>query len=244
MHFVQPRNWNAADADAEDLDFSKKGLALSVSVPESDSVRPVMNEASRMDAKEHIDFQEEDAELERRLHASSRQTGETHPPNGLLSNFMSSMQTSIIGKDALSHEDVKHAVAAMQKRLQQRNVSVEVASKICVSVAHTLEGKRLTSFTGVAKVVRGAMAETITRILSPPRSIDVLSKIRASKAQGKPYSIVFVGVNGVGKSTSLAKIAYWLRQQNLNIMIAACDTFRCGQSNDVSVSDLQGNVAF
>jgi hypothetical protein len=45
---------------------------------------------------------------------------------------------------------------------------------------------------------------------------------------GQPYVIVFCGVNGVGKSTNLAKIAYWLGQQGLRVQLAACDTFRSG----------------
>jgi signal recognition particle receptor subunit alpha len=45
---------------------------------------------------------------------------------------------------------------------------------------------------------------------------------------GRPYVIVFVGVNGVGKSTNLAKVAYWLLQHDLTVTLAACDTFRSG----------------
>lgn len=40
--------------------------------------------------------------------------------------------------------------------------------------------------------------------------------------------MVFCGVNGVGKSTNLAKIAHWLRSNNVKVMIAGCDTFRSG----------------
>jgi signal recognition particle receptor subunit alpha len=49
-----------------------------------------------------------------------------------------------------------------------------------------------------------------------------------AKAQGRPYVIVFVGVNGVGKSTSLAKVCYYLKSQGCKMLIAACDTFRSG----------------
>jgi signal recognition particle receptor subunit alpha len=40
--------------------------------------------------------------------------------------------------------------------------------------------------------------------------------------------IVFVGVNGVGKSTNLAKVAYKLKNAKLSVMLAACDNFRAG----------------
>ncbi|CAE7251235.1 SrpRalpha, partial [Symbiodinium sp. CCMP2592] len=43
------------------------------------------------------------------------------------------------------------------------------------------------------------------------------------------YTIVFLGVNGVGKSTNLAKVAYYLKHKGgLNVLICACDTFRAG----------------
>jgi hypothetical protein len=70
----------------------------------------------------------------------------------------------------------------------------------------------LGSFTRVSTAVRSALEEALTRILTPKRSIDVLREVRAVRGRGRPYTIVFVGVNGVGKSTNLAKVAYWLLQ--------------------------------
>jgi len=46
---------------------------------------------------------------------------------------------------------------------------------------------------------------------------------------------VFVGVNGVGKSTTLAKVCSWLQQNDLKVMIAACDTFRSGAVEQLQV---------
>jgi signal recognition particle receptor subunit alpha len=49
-----------------------------------------------------------------------------------------------------------------------------------------------------------------------------------AKEKGKPYVIAFIGVNGVGKSTNLAKVAYLYKNQGFKVMIAACDNFRAG----------------
>ena len=81
--------------------------------------------------------------------------------------------------------------------------------------------------TGVSQFVRKAFEEALSGILNK-RQVDVLHDIKRSKARGKPYVIVFCGVNGVGKSTNLAKIAYWLGQQGFKVQLAACDTFRAG----------------
>lgn len=59
------------------------------------------------------------------------------------------------------------------------------------------------------------MEAALTRILTPKRQIDILREARAAKQAGRPYSIVFVGVNGVGKSTTLAKVCSWLQQNDL-----------------------------
>ena len=45
----------------------------------------------------------------------------------------------------------------------------------------------------------------------------ISAQVRAAQARNKPYTIVFVGVNGVGKSTNLAKIAYWLLQNDVKV---------------------------
>ena len=50
------------------------------------------------------------------------------------------------------------------------------------------------------------MEEALVRILTPKRSIDILRDVREAQEEKRPYVIVFVGVNGVGKSTNLAKV--------------------------------------
>ncbi|KAF2552924.1 hypothetical protein F2Q68_00033380 [Brassica cretica] len=83
-----------------------------------------------------------------------------------------------------------------------KNVAEEIAEKLCESVEASLEGKKLASFTRISST--GAMEDALICILTPRRSI------------------------GVGKSTNLAKVAYWLQQHKVSVMMAACDTFRSG----------------
>ena len=83
-------------------------------------------------------------------------------------------------------------------------------------------GQKLAGFTRISSAVRAAVEGALTRILTPKRSIDILRDIAAAKAKGRPYSIVFVGVNGVGKSTNLAKVAYWLLQNNISVRPQPC----------------------
>merc|ERR1711972_630967 len=64
--------------------------------------------------------------------------------------------------------------------------------------------------------------------LTPKRRVDILRDVVYAKSQKRPYVITFCGVNGVGKSTNLAKICFWLIENGYDVMIAAGDTFRAG----------------
>ena len=72
------------------------------------------------------------------------------------------------------------------------------------------------------------MEETLTKILTPKRQIDIILEAKKAKSRGRPYVITFIGVNGVGKSTTLSKVAYMLKQNGFSLMLAACDNFRAG----------------
>ena len=99
--------------------------------------------------------------------------------------------------------------------------------------------QKTASFTTIKTTVKDALQDAMRKILTPKRKIDILKDAIAAKKRGEPYKIVFIGVNGVGKSTSLAKTAYYLKTKgNLNVMLAACDNFRSG-----AVEQLQTHAA-
>ena len=76
--------------------------------------------------------------------------------------------------------------------------------------------------------MKDTLTASLMKLLTPKRRIDILRDVLESKENRKPYVITFCGVNGVGKSTNLAKVAFWLMQHGMKVMIAACDTFRSG----------------
>lgn len=54
--------------------------------------------------------------------------------------------------------------------------------------------------------VKTSLSESLVQLLSPKRRVDILRDVMEARAQKRPYTIVFCGVNGVGKSTNLAKV--------------------------------------
>ncbi|CAI9089380.1 OLC1v1023945C1 [Oldenlandia corymbosa var. corymbosa] len=207
-----PRVWNDSQPlSQKELDFSTDHDPVSENVP---AFHMDHGGESMMD-KEEIEAEETEKDSK---------TTETKKNSG----WFSTMFNFVVGKASLDKADLEPALKALKDRLIAKNVAQEIADKICDSVAASLEGKTLASFNRISSTVEAAMEEAIVRVLTPRRSIDILRDVYAAKDQGKPYVMAFVGVNGVGKSTNLAKVAYWLQQHNVRVMIAACDTFRAG----------------
>jgi hypothetical protein len=156
------------------------------------------------------------------------------PSKGGLGRGFFSLLKSIAGTRVLAREDLEAPLGVFRDGLMARNVAAPVCDQLCESVATTLDGRHLETLT-VKATVRRALEEALTRILTPRRTIDVLRDALAAKTAGRPYVVTFCGVNGVGKSTSLAKVAYWLLNNGLSVLVGACDTFRAGAVEQLEV---------
>ncbi|KFD49925.1 hypothetical protein M514_09139 [Trichuris suis] len=135
---------------------------------------------------------------------------------------------SLVGTKTLNEEALRVPLEKMKEHLIGKNVAAEVADKLCQSVGVKLEGKVVGQFSLITSVVKEAVRECLTQLLLPKQRINLLRDIMQAKEQKHCYSVVFCGVNGVGKSTNLAKITFWLNENGFKVMIAACDTFRAG----------------
>ena len=109
-----------------------------------------------------------------------------------------------------------------------KNVAREIAEDLCKSVNKNHLNTKTESFTSIKSTVKSALKETICKILTPKQEFDILKLALQSRGKGEPFKIVFIGVNGVGKPTNLAKVAYLLMNNKLKLLIAACDNFRSG----------------
>ncbi|XP_011262966.1 signal recognition particle receptor subunit alpha homolog isoform X2 [Camponotus floridanus] len=141
---------------------------------------------------------------------------------------MFSMFKSLVGSKSLKQEDMLPVLEKLKDHLITKNVAADIAQKLCDSVGMKLEGKVLGTFDSVANTIKATLTDALVQILSPKRRIDILRDALEAKKSNRPYVMTFCGVNGVGKSTNLAKICFWLIENNFRVLIAACDTFRAG----------------
>uniref|UniRef100_A0A8C2ZH85 SRP receptor subunit alpha n=1 Tax=Cyclopterus lumpus TaxID=8103 RepID=A0A8C2ZH85_CYCLU len=141
---------------------------------------------------------------------------------------MFGMLKGLVGSKSLSRDDMESVLEKMKDHLIAKNVAAEIAYQLCDSVAKKLEGKVMGTFTTVASTVKLALQDSLVQILQPKRRVDILRDVMEAQIQRRPFVVTFCGVNGVGKSTNLAKISFWLIENGFTVLIAACDTFRAG----------------
>ena len=107
--------------------------------------------------------------------------------------------------------------------LLEADVSVSVADKIVDEIKENLVGKEISSKQSVHDLAYGAIKKAVEDILIQP-SFNLIEKVKSK--QEKPFVIMFVGPNGHGKTTSIAKLSYLLKENGLTTVFAAADTFR------------------
>jgi signal recognition particle receptor subunit alpha len=217
-----------AKGKTEGLDFSE---GKPPGAGDEEVERVDISKPSRVDAEEEEEYSSEEEEEDAAATSSSERRSPSKPtkkPTLFSSLLENSLVRGVVGKSALARDDLAPVLEKLKTNFMNKNVAEDIAERLCESVAASLEGKKLASFSSLSSMIKAAMEEALTRILTPKRSVDVLRDVRAAKEAGRPYVITFVGVNGVGKSTNLSKVAYWLLQHDATVMIAACDTFRAG----------------
>ncbi|KAG8961465.1 hypothetical protein FRC03_005354 [Tulasnella sp. 419] len=265
-----PRKWGESNEvtadDIAELDFSMDHADVSqISNADPQYLRSLIDESSMgvkgkdglYEVKDldfttsHDDDDDEmvDDAISRALNRSSNLSGPSASSSTTSSAISSSLGvlgglfSRLTGSKVLTNEDLGPVLAAMKDHLMKKNVAKEISDKIVEGVREGLVGKRVSGFNGVKTQVRAALSESITRILTPKTSTDLLLAIRtklssinsSTSSKRNPYTMTFVGVNGVGKSTNLSKVCFWLLQNNFKVLIAACDTFRSGAVEQLRV---------
>jgi fused signal recognition particle receptor len=128
----------------------------------------------------------------------------------------------------LTDKNLSNAVWELQLVLIQNDVAVEVAEHICELTKEKMLGSRAGRLENLTKHFRSALHDSIIEVLTPEYPLDILEFAKKRRDEGDSTTILFVGVNGTGKTTTLAKLAHLYKKNGFSIVIAAGDTFRAG----------------
>lgn len=131
----------------------------------------------------------------------------------------------------LDEKDLTDPLWALEMALLESDVALPVAEKIVSSVKSELVGHKKKIGANTGQLAEDALRSALTKMLSA-NHLDFDEYI---KTKEKPVKILFVGVNGTGKTTSIAKLARYLMNQGYSVVLAAGDTFRAGAIEQLEV---------
>ena len=131
----------------------------------------------------------------------------------------------------LDNKDLEEPLWELEMALLESDIALSVSEAIGESVKRQLAGtpKRIGKDTG--EIVETALKKAIFELVSA-NTFDFDEYV---KNKAKPFHIVFVGINGTGKTTSIAKMAKRLLNSDYSVVLAAGDTFRAGAIDQLGI---------
>ena len=142
--------------------------------------------------------------------------------------------TKNIVECTLTDAHIDPIIEDVQNHLASKNVSTRVLDAVCDQIRSSLLGIKCSRFENITSHVRKTTESIFRKVLECDK-IDLLQDIKKINEKGNTYVIAFVGVNGVGKSTSLSKVCAFLVSQGFSVMMAACDSFRSGAIEQLNI---------
>jgi len=131
-------------------------------------------------------------------------------------------------KSELKGKDLDKVLNDFQLELVQSDVAVSVAEYVAVELKNKLDDVRFARFSDPRARVRAILAEVLMSLLDKAGHLDIFEFVDKKRSSGEPAIIAFVGINGTGKTTSIAKLAHLLQKKDRSVIIAASDTYRSG----------------
>ncbi len=148
-------------------------------------------------------------------------------------NFTKGMGDLLLGRKEIDDELLEE----IETQLLLADVGVDATRKIVASITEQVARQELLFADALYEKLREEMLSILEQNQLPPQSFENFDK-------AKPYVLMVVGVNGVGKTTTIGKLSKRLQSQGKQVMLAAGDTFRAaaveqlqvwGERNDVPV---------
>jgi fused signal recognition particle receptor len=152
-----------------------------------------------------------------------------------LRKALSSATRNIIHKE-LTEKDLTKVLSELEIALLQSDIAQEVIDVIVTKLKSELIGTKLEKEQNAANIVQIKFRNAIVEMFSRSGEVDLIKKIIEKKdKRGGPFIVVFLGINGTGKTTTVAKVAHFLRKHNISVVLAAGDTHRAGAIEQISL---------
>lgn len=140
-----------------------------------------------------------------------------------------------ISQKELSEKDFDKNLFDLQIALLESDVSQEVIDDLFKQIKNNLIGTKIQKNETSEQIITSTLRNNFMQILSKTGSIDLPGLIQEKKQRkGGPFVIVFLGINGTGKTTTVSKVANMLKKFGFSVVIAAADTHRAGAIEQIT----------
>lgn len=152
--------------------------------------------------------------------------------------------TDSISKSSLSEKDLDSLLWRFELGLLESDVSENVAKDLATKVKDRLFESKLDQGSDAENMLKDHLMKEIKGVFDIAGSVDIQALVRFKKMTHEPFTIMFLGVNGTGKTTTLAKIAYLFKEQGFSVVLASGDTHRAGAIEQLSTHAERLNLKF
>jgi len=136
---------------------------------------------------------------------------------------------SDIGKKEITEKDLENTLFDLEIALLESDVAQEVIDDISKNLKSKLLGLSLEKDKTPEELIQSNVKNSIYEILTKSGTLDLVNEITSKKEnKSGPFVVVFLGINGTGKTTTVAKVANLLHKNGLSVVLAASDTHRAG----------------
>jgi fused signal recognition particle receptor len=138
--------------------------------------------------------------------------------------------TKNLGQKSFSKKDIESILDELQISLMENDVAHEIVEEMTSKIkTEMLDLKRERNENSDEVITTKLYSFLHELFLSTNTKSDIIQSIlEKKKSKAGPYSIIFLGINGTGKTTTIAKLCKLLRDRNISVVLAAADTHRAG----------------
>jgi len=133
-----------------------------------------------------------------------------------------------VTKTDLHGKDLDKVLSEFQLSLVENDVAVSVADYVTGELKRKLEDAQFARFSDPRSKVKEILGDVLLSVLDRAGRLDIFELVEKKRAAGEPAIIVFIGINGTGKTTTIAKLAHILQKKGRTCILAAGDTYRSG----------------
>ena len=128
----------------------------------------------------------------------------------------------------LKPENLSPILEDFKMTLAENDVAFPVADKVCEELEKRLVGVQVKRLEDRKKIIEDNLRQVLLEVMLTGEKIDILAKAEEKRDKKEPLILLFVGINGTGKTTTIAKVAQFFKDRKLSVVLAGSDTYRAG----------------